>query len=83
MVEKSRAFASQILQLVEDQESQLRDEVASNLSQLMQTLAKVTQDFEAERLEMRQVQVFFFQSLQFPIPALRARVSRNRFILIS
>jgi len=82
-VEKSRAFASQILQLVEDQESQLRDEVASNLSQLMQTLAKVTQDFEAERLEMRQVQVFSFQSLQFPIPALRARVSRNRFILIS
>lgn len=59
VVEKSRELTAHILQLVEDNESQLREEVASSLAQLIQTLSKATQDFEAERLEMRQVHACF------------------------
>jgi hypothetical protein len=52
-------LTAHILQLVEDNESQLRQEVASSLAQLMQTLSKAIQDFEAERLEMSQVHACF------------------------
>eukprot|EP00802_Teleaulax_amphioxeia_P002750 Tamp_02753.p1 GENE.Tamp_02753~~Tamp_02753.p1 ORF type:complete len:326 (+),score=51.89 Tamp_02753:142-978(+) len=53
-LEKSREFASQILQLVEDQDAQYRQEVERSLSQLMATVNSVVQEFERERAQMRQ-----------------------------
>jgi hypothetical protein len=53
-VEKANEFATQILQLVEEQDRTLREEIKMTLAQLMQTISSAVQDFDRERQLMQQ-----------------------------
>jgi len=57
-VEKANEFATQILQLVEEQDRTLREEIKMTLAQLMQTISSAVQDFDRERQLMQQARAY-------------------------